>query len=49
MPVAEVDKCLGKWELSKLYEQHGVQILEDPKDMEGGSWFNSNKKASGAN
>ena len=45
VPSAEVNNCLGKWELTKLAHQHDVKIPEDPLKMKGGSWFKVNKRS----
>ena len=33
VPQTEIDNCLGKFELKKLADQHGVEIPDDPKAM----------------
>jgi len=33
IPPKEVDECLGKYELKKLADAHGVELPDDPKQM----------------
>jgi len=33
IPAKEVDECLGKYELKKLADAHGVELPDDPKQM----------------